>query len=81
MGGINDYIRIGQKMKHIREMSGISQKDMAIKLGIAQSSYSNYENENREPPFSLICLFCEKFGGINSKPDCRCLRRFPKCCI
>ena len=62
MGGINDYIHIGQKMKHIRKMSGISQKDMAIKLGIAQSSYSNYENENREPPFSLICLFCEKFG-------------------
>lgn len=63
MGGINDYIRIGARMKYIRKKAGrVSQKEMAQKLNISQTAYSNYENENREPPFSIVLKFCKEFN-------------------
>lgn len=60
--GINDYIKIGKKIKQVRIKSGISQKDMAMRLGISQSSWSNYENGYREPGINLIYLFCKEMG-------------------
>lgn len=60
MAGINNYIRIGKRMKQARIKTGISQKEMAIRLGISHSSYSNYENEYREPGINLIYLFCKE---------------------
>lgn len=60
MVGINDYIRIGKRMKQARIKTGISQKEMAIRLGISRSSYSNYENEHREPGINLIYSFCKE---------------------
>ena len=60
MTGINDYIRIGKRMKQARIKTGISQKEMAIRLGLALSSYSNYENEYREPSINLIYSFCKE---------------------
>ena len=60
MAGINNYIRIGKRMKQARIKTGISQKEMAIRLGISRSSYSNYENEHREPGINLIYLFCKE---------------------
>lgn len=62
MAGINDYIKIGKKIKQVRIKSGISQKDMAMRLGISQSSWSNYENGYREPGINLIYLFCKEMG-------------------
>lgn len=32
MAGINNYIRIGKRMKQARIKTGISQKEMAIRL-------------------------------------------------
>ena len=60
MVGINNYIRIGKRMKQVRIKTGISQKEMAIRLGISCSSYSNYENEYREPSINLIYSFCKE---------------------
>ena len=62
MAGINDYIRIGKRIKQVRIKSGISQKDMAKRLGIPESSWSNYENEIREPGINLIYSFCKEMG-------------------
>ncbi len=47
--GINDIIKIGTQIKTLRKAIGISQKDFAKKLNIPISTYSNYENNNREP--------------------------------
>lgn len=47
--GINEYIKIGNRIKSLRKAKGISQKEMAKRAGIPYSTYSNYENDNREP--------------------------------
>ncbi len=52
--GINEFIKIGLRIKEARISKGISQKDMAAKLGINRSTYSNYENDIREPNLEVI---------------------------
>lgn len=52
--GINDFIKIGNQIKKYRELTGIKQKEMAEKLHIPISTYSNYENNNREPSSELV---------------------------
>ena len=56
--GINQYIQIGSKIKQARICKGIRQKDMAEKLGLSISTYSNYENNHREPEFDTIKKAC-----------------------
>lgn len=55
---ICQYLEIDKKMKCIRTQAGISQKDMAAKLKLSGSSYSNYENGYSEPPIEIIKQFC-----------------------
>ena len=52
--GINDFIQIGSRIKELRMKSGISQKEMARLLNIKTSTYSNYENNYREPNADII---------------------------
>lgn len=47
--GINEYIKIGKRIRKLRMEKGYSQKEMAALCGIPYSTYSNYENNNREP--------------------------------
>lgn len=48
--GLNDFIKVGSKIKKIRKSKGISQKYIAEEvLKIPRSTYSNYENDNRVP--------------------------------
>ena len=47
--GVNEFIKIGDKIKEIRKLRGLTQRDVAKKLNIPYSTYSNYENNNREP--------------------------------
>lgn len=56
--GVNEYIKIGQRMKNVRLSKKISQAEMAEKLGLAVSTYANYEADRREAPFSIIKRFC-----------------------
>lgn len=58
--GINQYIKIGSKIKKARLSKGIRQKDMAEKLELSVSTYSNYENNYREPKLDIV----EKICGI-----------------
>ena len=37
----------------------MSQRDMAIKLSVSNSAYSNYENGYSEPPAEIIIKFCD----------------------
>lgn len=52
--GVNDFIKIGDRIKQLRKEKGISQRDMAKSLGINVSTYSNYENNHREPSSEII---------------------------
>lgn len=47
--GINEIIKVGNNIKKLRKEKNISQKDMAKRLNMPSSTYSNYENNNREP--------------------------------
>lgn len=56
---LGQYLEIGKKMKTARTEAGISQRDMAKKLKLLNSSYSNYENGYSEPPVETILKFCD----------------------
>lgn len=59
---INQYIQIGSKIKEARLAKGIKQNKMAELLGISVSTYSNYENNYREPKLDLIHQICDILG-------------------
>lgn len=52
--GINEYIKIGNRIKQLRIEKGYTQKEMAALSEISYSTYSNYENNNREPSMKQI---------------------------
>lgn len=60
--GVNDYIKVGARIKECRQIKGIKQKEIAAKLGIPISTYANYENDHREPPSETLQLIAELLG-------------------
>ena len=57
--GVNDFIKIGDRIKQLRQEKKISQKDMSEMLGLKTSTYSNYENNYREPGAEIIIKIAE----------------------
>lgn len=51
---LNDFFKIGDTIRAIRQKKGMSQKEMAELLGIAHTTYSNYENNNRMPNIDIL---------------------------
>ncbi len=45
-----------ENLKKYREMLGISAKDFAAQIGIKYSTFSNYENQGREPKYDTLCI-------------------------
>ena len=45
---------ISSLIKHMREISGYSQIELAKKLGIAQTTLSGYETNYSEPNFVIV---------------------------
>ncbi|MBQ2861088.1 MAG: helix-turn-helix transcriptional regulator [Peptococcaceae bacterium] len=45
---------VNNRIKELREDKDLKQKDLAEYLRVAQNSYSNYENGNRECPIELL---------------------------
>ncbi len=56
---LSEYLEVGKKMKTARTNAAVSQRDMAKKLGLSNSAYSNYENGYSEPPAEIIVKFCD----------------------
>lgn len=52
--GVNEFINVGARIKEARTKKGYTQKEMAEKLKIPKSTYSNYENSHREPSSTII---------------------------
>ncbi len=47
-----------RNLKNERLLNGLTQKEMAIKLGISHRTYQNYElttSNNREPDLKTLC--------------------------
>lgn len=53
--GVNDFIQIGSRIRTERVKQGYTQKELARLAGIPYSTYSNYENNNREPSAEALC--------------------------
>lgn len=56
---LSEYLEVGKKMKTARTNTGMSQREMALKLSVSNSAYSNYENGYSEPPAEIIIKFCD----------------------
>lgn len=48
--------------KHIREKSGLTQQQLADKLGISRSAVGMYEKGEREPNFETLKLIADTFN-------------------
>lgn len=60
--GVNEYIQIGTRIKRIRLSKNVTQRQMAEILKIPYSTYSNYENNNREPNSETISMIADALG-------------------
>jgi len=61
---MNAYEEIGKKLQRAREDSGLSQEELARKLGCTQASLSNYELGKRR----LYLADLQRIGQILGKP-------------
>ena len=59
---LSEYLEINKKLKEARTNSGFTQGEMAKKLGLSNSAYSNYENGYSEPPVEVLTAFCFEAG-------------------
>lgn len=44
----------GEQITYLREQSGLTQEELAGKLGISRSALSHYEKNRREPEFKIL---------------------------
>ncbi|PAT01058.1 hypothetical protein CI105_08575 [Candidatus Izimaplasma bacterium ZiA1] len=49
-----EKVKIGSKLKELRSSSGITQKVIANHLNIRVNSYSQYENDIRQPDYDTL---------------------------
>jgi len=54
--------QIAERIKEIREISGISAETLAIKLGIPNDTYLKYESGNSDIPVGIIFEISELFN-------------------
>lgn len=59
---LNEFIKIGTRIKRIRMDKKMSQRAVAEALGIPYSTYSNYENNNREPSHDTLKRIADVLG-------------------
>lgn len=60
--GVNELIKIGSRIKQVRNQLGLTQQIVADRIGVKLSTYSNYENDNREPSAEVIEKIASCFG-------------------
>lgn len=52
--GLNEIIKIGDRIKSYRKKLKITQEQMAEKIGLPRSTYAHYENNTREPSSDIL---------------------------
>ena len=55
-------LTMGNKIKKLREKAGMSQTELADKLGLSKSVISAYEKGIRNPSFKVLPLLAETFN-------------------
>ena len=54
--------KIGEFLKQLRKEKGLTQEQLATKLGVSAQSVSKWENEISMPDISLLPDIAEAFG-------------------
>ena len=66
------YQEIGERLKHMRSIRGLSQEQMAELLGISRSMYVRYETGDSVPAMDKLCqmadVFCMSVGAFINDP-------------
>ena len=52
---------IGTLIKEQREKEGLSQKELAVKIGVKQNTISQYENNVKKPSYKTLVLLADYF--------------------
>ena len=65
----------GSRLKKLREQKGLTQSQFAEHFGLNESTYRNYENNQRDPGSKLTIYFA-RFLGVT--PDYLCGIEEPK---
>ncbi len=52
----------GQRLKELRESSGLTQKELAKIMHVSQQDISRYELEQIQPSIEFIVQFCRRFS-------------------
>ena len=52
----------GEKIRELREKLGMTQTELAEKIGVSKSMVSAYENDIRKPSFSVLESLSEALG-------------------
>ena len=74
------YEKIGKRIQRARESAGISQGELAAKMGLTQAALSNYELGKRRPSLSKLedianslgkplSYFLEEPAAVNDQED------------
>ena len=53
---------IGEKIKHLRTEKGITQKELANRLGTSQQNLAQYENGKRNPKLETVRKMADALG-------------------
>ena len=54
-------IKLGRRLKELREEKGYTQKQLADMLGVHSVTYLHYEKSQREPPLLLLAEMAKFF--------------------
>lgn len=58
-------LKYSERMRNLREDNDLSQKQIADMIGIAQTTYSQYELEKRNMPIEYLEALC-KFYNVSA---------------
>ena len=53
-----EKVSFGSRLKELRSERGISQKDVALNIGVAITTISQYENDSRFPNEEMLRRLC-----------------------
>ena len=67
-------LKVGTRIKELREVKKMTQAELANRIGIASSTISSYENNMRQPSLDMLIKLAAEFNvttdyllGINNK--------------
>ena len=53
---------IGSRILEFRRTRGITQADLAVRIGMSHGALVNYEKEKRDPPASMLASICDIYS-------------------